>query len=192
MGSETWAAQLADYAKQHDVPMVFTSTAMVFDHSPNGPHQINHLRTAKDDYGSYKIRCEDAVLAANPNACVARIGYQMDLDMLGNNMLAHLEQQAKNGGIEASRTWIPACSFMSDTALALCDLLEQRQLGVFHLDSNQQTAYGYDKIVVALKTHLNRDWAVRVTETYSHDQRLVGSNLLPKLHHMLPELLQMP
>ena len=188
MGSEDWAARMAAYSAQCDIPFVFTSTAMVFDHEPNGPHGIDAARTAKDEYGKYKIRCEDAIQQANPNACIARIGYQMDWDAQGNNMLAHLEQQAAAGGIEASSAWVPACSFMVDTAAALCDLLERRVSGVLHLDSNQGTAYTYDQIVLALKTHLRRDWPVRVTQAYVHDQRLVGSALLPPLHEQLPEL----
>jgi dTDP-4-dehydrorhamnose reductase len=188
MGSEAWAARLAAFSAGREIPFVFTSTAMVFDHQPNGPHQIEATRSAKDEYGRYKIRCEDAIRRANPNACIARIGYQIDWDARGNNMLAHLEQQAANGGIEASSAWVPACSFMNETATALCDLLERHVGGVLHLDSNQETGYTFDQIVLALKAHLRRDWSVRVARSYEHDQRLVGSGLLPALHDQLPEL----
>ncbi|WP_377155281.1 sugar nucleotide-binding protein [Roseateles sp. UC29_93] len=54
MGAESWAAQLAGFARLHGVPLVFVSTAMVFDASSGGPHRPRDQRTAKDDYGQYK------------------------------------------------------------------------------------------------------------------------------------------
>ena len=90
-GNEAWAEQLATYAAQQGIAFVFTSTAMVFDHVPDGPHAVDDARTAKDDYGRSKIRSEDAVLAANAAAMVARIGWQIDPEVVGNNMLRALD-----------------------------------------------------------------------------------------------------
>lgn len=180
MGSERWAADLAAFCADRDLPFVFTSTAMVFDHEPDGPHHESDLRSAKDDYGRYKIRCEDTVLAANPSAIVARIGYQIDpVRALGNNMIAHLDAQAASGGIRASRCWIPACSFMPDTAQALSWLLHHATddgiAGVHHLDANAHDAWDYHRLVLAQRDVLGRDWSVEVDESYRHDQRLLCS-----------------
>ncbi len=96
LGSEAWAVQLAAYAAARELPFLFTSTAMVFHHEPDGPHRPEDLRTARDDYGLYKIRCEDAIRAENPAACIVRLGWQIDPDARGNNMLAALDgQQAR-------------------------------------------------------------------------------------------------
>jgi dTDP-4-dehydrorhamnose reductase len=182
-GSEAWAARLAAWASAHDAAFVFTSTAMVFDHVPDGPHRVNDERTAKDEYGRYKIRCEDAIRAADANekakACIARIGWQIDVDdeghAQGNNMLAALDaEQARDGRIRASTRWRPACSFMSDTAAALLQLIEQRVAGTVHLDSNANDALDFHALVHALKRRFARDsWKIEAHEEYVHDQRLM-------------------
>ncbi len=180
-GSEDWAARLASWAAANDRAFVFTSTAMVFDHLPDGPHRVNDERTAKDDYGRYKIRCEDAIRAANPAACIARIGWQIDVDddghARGNNMLAALDQQqASDGRIRASTAWRPACSLMSDTALALLQLIEQRGEGVVHLDSNEDSALNFYELVASLKVRFARaSWIIEPHAEYVHDQRLIAS-----------------
>ena len=185
MGAESWAGQLAGFARLHGVHMVFVSTAMVFDASSGGPHRPRDPRTAKDDYGQYKIRCEDAVLTACPSATVARIGWQIAADAVGNNMLRHLdEQHARDGRIRASSAWRPACSFMSDTAAALCDLVQEGTGGPVHLDSNALDAMTFDQVVQRLGKKFERDWVVEVTQDYVHDQRLLnesGGSMLPAL-----------
>jgi len=175
-GGAAWAGLLARHAHAHGLPMVFTSTAMVFDREPDGPHHAHHARTAKDDYGRAKIACEDAVLAAHPQACIARIGWQIDATRPGNNMLLHLDQwQQREGRVAASRAWRPACSFMDDTAAALVDLLQRPRGGIVHLDSNADEGHGFDRIVLALKQAFGRrQWQVQLNEDYRHDQRLAG------------------
>jgi dTDP-4-dehydrorhamnose reductase len=182
MGSEAWAAAMARDAALHNTVFVFTSTAMVFDASSGGPHHIDAARTARDDYGRYKIRCEDAVLAANPRAVIARIGYQIDaVNRSSNNMVAHLLQQAAQGPIRASQAWIPATSFMQDTAGALHALFnlaaqgtQGQAAGLHHLDSNAADAWTYAHIVQTLAQRLQLRWAVEVTHDYVHDQRLLA------------------
>ena len=185
MGAESWAGQLAGFARLHGVHLVFVSTAMVFDASSGGPHRPGDPRTAKDDYGQYKIRCEDAVLTACPSATVARIGWQIAADAVGNNMLRHLdEQHARDGRIRASSAWRPACSFMSDTAAALCDLVQEGTGGAVHLDSNALDALTFDQLVQQLAKKFERNWVVEATQDYVHDQRLVnesGGSMLPSL-----------
>ena len=190
-GSEAWAGQLATYAAQQGIAFVFTSTAMVFDHVPDGPHAVDDARTAKDDYGRSKIRSEDAVLAANAAAMVARIGWQIDPEVVGNNMLRALDDwQLREGCVAASQAWRPACSFMTDTATALLDLIEQPQPGVHHLDSNAEEGHSFDRIVAALQTQYQRaHWQIRVHADYAHDQRLVGgAGRMPKLSERLGAL----
>jgi dTDP-4-dehydrorhamnose reductase len=195
MGAESWAAALAAYALAQQIPFVFTSTAMVFDHLPDGPHAVGDERTAKDDYGRYKVRCEDAVLDANPAAMVARIGWQIDPEVVGNNMLRALDGwQEREGCVGASSAWRPACSFMEDTADALIDLLEHPQSGVLHLDSNAQEGHTFDRIAAALAARFERsNWRIRIHEDYAHDQRLAGGEQrMPALSTRLPALLSTP
>ena len=179
MGSPEWAGRLAAYAARHDLPFVFTSTAMVFHHEPDGPHATHHTRTAQDGYGQYKIACEDAVREAHAGASIARIGWQIDPTQPGNNMLMALDQwQASQGRVAASRRWKPACSFMVDTAQALADLLRQPVGGVVHLDSNAEEGHSFLDIVLALQARFDRPhWLVQPQDDYVHDQRLVGGEM---------------
>lgn len=190
MGAESWAGLLAAYAAHAGVPFVFTSTAMVFDHVPDGPHAPGDTRTAKDDYGRYKIRCEDAVLAANPAATVVRIGWQIDPAARGNNMLSHLdEQQRRDGRIPASTLWKPACGFMEDTAEVLLGAIERPAAGVVHADSNAVEGHTFESIVKALQQKFERpNWVIVAEEGYRHDQRLVGSVAMAALSTRLKRL----
>ncbi|PNY81052.1 sugar nucleotide-binding protein [Deinococcus koreensis] len=187
IGSEGWAGRLAAYAAQHGLPFVFTSTAMVFHHDPDGPHQPRDPRTAQDGYGQLKIRSEDAIVAANPDAVIARIGWQIHPDATGNNMVAQLgAQQREQGRIRASRHWIPACSFMDDTAAALVGLAQDASRGPVHLDSNANDALNFPDLVRALARQLGQPWQVEETEDYRHDQRLAdGVERMPGLRGRL-------
>lgn len=192
-GSPAWAGQLARWAARHQRPLVFTSTAMVFDHVPDGPHRPGDARTARDDYGRGKIACEDAVLAAHSGAHVVRLGWQIDGRARGNNMLMQLDEwQARDGEVAASRQWTPACSFMDDTVRTLLGLLDRPRPGVVHVDANAVEAHRFDRIVRALQRHFHRDgWQLRVHDDYRHDQRLVeGDASMPALSRRLPALLE--
>lgn len=190
IGSASWAALLADEAGVRDAPFVFTSTAMVFDHEPDGPHGVDDRRNARDDYGRGKAACEDAVRAAHPHASIARLGWQIDAAATGNNMLAELDRwQAREGCVRASTHWRPATSFMDDTADALLQLLVHPRPGVHHLDSNAGDAWCFDRLVRALARRFDRDWQVVADDSasaYRHDQRLVGGEVrLPPLSSRL-------
>jgi dTDP-4-dehydrorhamnose reductase len=179
MGPETWAADLAAWCRDHDRPFLFTSTAMVFDRLPDGPHRVGDGRSAKDEYGRYKIRCEDAIRAVSGAAVIARIGWQIGTERGGNNMLEALYGAVeRHGVIRASRLWIPACSLMTDTADALVGLLGSDAPGVYHLDSNVNAALDYPTIVEALAVRQRAAWRIEATEDYAHDQRLPDPRLL--------------
>lgn len=182
MAGAAESAQLAALAAARDLPFVATSTAMVFHHEPDGPHGVADTRSARDDYGRAKIAMEDAVRAAHPRASLLRLGWQIDPLARGNNMLAHLDRwQAEQGEVAASSAWIPACSFMADSAEALLRLLESP--GIHHVDSNAGEAWRFDELVAALARRFERRaWRLRVHQDYRHDQRLAGGDAwLPPL-----------
>jgi dTDP-4-dehydrorhamnose reductase len=173
MAGAAESAALAAMAADRGLPFVITSTAMVFHHLPDGPHRVGDERTAQDGYGQAKIAVEDAVRAAHSEASVVRIGWQIDPEARGNNMLTTLDRwQLEQGEVAASSAWIPACSFMSDTAAALLRLLGQP--GVHHVDSNADEAWSFDLLVAALARRFDRPWRLRVHQDYHHDQRLAG------------------
>jgi dTDP-4-dehydrorhamnose reductase len=189
MAGAAESAQLAALAAARGLPFLVTSTAMVFHHEPDGPHRPGDARTAQDGYGQSKIAMEDAVRAAHPGASIVRIGWQIDASASGNNMLAQLDRwQAEQGEVAASRAWIPACSFMDDTAAALLQLLARP--GTHHVDSNARDAWSFPELVAALRQRFARDWRMREHADYHHDQRLLGGpqdpDWVPRLSQRLP------
>lgn len=179
LGAESWAAELAAWCRERGRPFLFTSTAMVFDREPDGPHRPDDPRTAKDGYGQYKVRCEDQVRAANPGAVIARIGWQIGTRRGGNQMLEAFHGMiAREGKIAASRRWVPATSFLDDTAAALVGLLERDAPGTYHLDGNATSAWTFDRIARALANrHGDPGWRVEPNDDYVHDQRLVDERV---------------
>jgi len=188
-GPEAWAAQLARFAGERGVPLVHVSSAMVFHHQPDGPHGLHDERNAQDDYGRYKIRCEDAVLQAAGHASLVRIGWQIDDSASGNHMLAALEGwQQQQGRVSASPHWRPACSWLADTAQALLGLVSRPIAGLVHVDSNAEEGHDFVAIARALQQRFARGhWRVQADGDYVHDQRLVGGQaLVPPLSARLP------
>ncbi|MEM7625007.1 MAG: sugar nucleotide-binding protein [Planctomycetota bacterium] len=178
MGGEGWAARLAGFCHEHGKRFVFTSTAMVFANEPDGPHRVGDERTADEDYGKYKIRCEDAIAAASPSAVVVRIGWQIGDERGGNHMFEHLSKQHEaDGQIGASARWTPACSFMADTAAALMELAERGEPGVYHADSNAVSALPFDEIVRRLSAKTGAGWRVAANEDFVRDQRLLDERV---------------
>jgi dTDP-4-dehydrorhamnose reductase len=176
-------ARFAGWLASRCPNFLFTSTVMVFDPEPDGPHDVADAGNSSNDYGRYKAECEDAVLLANDRPVIARIGWQIDETRPGNNMLLTLDDwQKRDGRVAASSAWTPACSFMADTAQALLGLIERPLPGVHHLDSNAEEAWRFDKVARALARKFQRDWRVEPNEDYRHDQRLVGGpSRLPPL-----------
>lgn len=175
-GAEAWAGLLARAAAERAAPFIVTSTAMVFAQRPDGPYPIDATPTADTEYGQYKVRCEEAVRAANPAAMITRLAYQIDPGGQGNNLVAHLDAaHARGEVISASTRWIPALAFLDDTAAALLSYLTDPQPGTHHLDGNAEAAWSYHHTVTALARALDRQWRIEATEDPIHDQRLLGS-----------------
>ncbi len=179
LGSEEWAARLAIMAAGQEIPYLFTSSVMVFDGHCGGPFGEFTACNAGDEYGHYKIRCEECIRQCNPDAIVARIGWQIGSRRGGNTMLEHLWRQMETSGrIAASTAWFPACSLMADTAQGILELVKRRQSGTFHLDSNSRDRLNFFQIVTALKTHHCADsWQVEANQDYVNDQRLLDDRI---------------
>lgn len=187
MGDPNWAQFLGSYCQEQQIGFLFTSTAMVFHHEPDGPHYATDKMTAQDDYGRYKIHCENAINAVCPHAIIARIGWQIGSGRGGNNMIETLYRMVeKDGKIGASTRWIPATSYMTDTCEVLWQLMKYQQYGTYHIDSNTQEALTFFEIVTRLKARLGTDWVVEPNENYIHDQRLLDDRIsVPSLSERL-------
>lgn len=159
MGPPEWAALIAGWCYENNRPFLFTSSVSVFSGNTNRPYTIGDQPDATDDYGRYKYDCELAILAANPDALIVRLGWQIGDRPGTNNMLDFFERSARDGILELSTNWFPACSFLEDTADALVELESRGAQGLFHLDGNPGLSL-YDIGTRLSGIHANR-WRVK-------------------------------
>lgn len=171
MGSEFWASRLASIAVDLDIPFIFTSTESVFSDRYDGPYSTDQRPDSVTDYGTYKIRCEREIIASNPEACIARLGWQIGSCFEKNNMLNILNNLNRdNGKIEASCEWFPASSYIEDTVEELYKLFSSRSSGFFHIEGNKGLTF-YD-IVSALNKKYGCEWNIVKTTIPHRDGRL--------------------
>ncbi len=175
-----WPAGLAATCALAGVRFIFTSTAMVFSDNARGPFTINSEPDASHGYGLEKRTAEQRVREANPAATIVRLGWQIGRSPGGNNMLTFFQDHMQRDGVvRASRKWLPACSFLEDTAAALIKLATMPP-GLYHLDSNKH--WNFFEIATSLNHRANLPWKIEPTEDFIYDQRLLDTNLtLPPL-----------
>lgn len=182
-----WPVRLALICKKLGIKFIFTSTVMIFSDNTKGPFTVDAIPDATDGYGFEKRMAEEKILDSNPEAIVARLGWQIGDTPGSNNMLDYLENQMKqHGKIEASRKWYPACSFISDTVITLTELLSQEG-GVYLIDSNEK--WSFYEICCALNDMHGSKWIVHPNDNFIFDQRLIDNRLeVPSLNLRLKTL----
>jgi dTDP-4-dehydrorhamnose reductase len=170
-GSPDWAEALAAECARLSIGFLHTGSASVFSGRGAGPRTIDAEPDADDDYGRYKIECERRVARANPRALVVRIGWQIGERPGGNNMLTYLaEADARDGRVRASTRWYPACSFLSDTADALFDLMARGAEGLHQADGNPGLTFF--EIASALNRLHGEPWTVESADEPVLDHRM--------------------
>lgn len=162
-----WTSELAWITRQLGVRYVFTSSVMVFSDNAKGPFTSESVPDAPEGYGYEKRMAELRVMYQNPNAHVARIGWQIGDAPGSNNMVDYFE---KHGTINASRRWLPACSFVQDTAAVLAKLSEKPP-GLYMIDGN--TKWSFYEIAGALNTKHGERWRIVPTDDFIYDQRMI-------------------
>lgn len=170
-GPPEWAETIARACADHGVGLLFTSSVSVFSDRRQGPYGVDLEPDATDDYGAYKIECERRVRGAHPGAIVARLGWQIGDAPGSNTMVDHLSRaMERDGRIEASARWLPSCSFLADTADALCDLAERHAAGTYHLEGNP--GLSFLEVALALDRVGRRGWRVVAAEAPVLDNRM--------------------
>lgn len=81
---------------------------MVFTDDAVGPFTPESVPDAREGYGFEKYTAEQQIRQANPDAVIARLGWQIGAAPGSNNMIDFL---AKQDVVRASEKWFPACSF---------------------------------------------------------------------------------
>lgn len=182
-----WSSELAWIARVLGVRMVFASTVMVFSDRAPGPFTCDSAPDAAEGYGHEKRRAEERVRAQNPEASIARLGWQIGEAPGSNNMLDFLESKTRElGHVPASTRWYPATSFLEDTADALVRLASMPP-DLYLLDSNER--WTFHEIAAALSRRHGDAWPIRPTDDFIFDQRMQDPRPgMPSLQTRLPEL----
>ncbi|HMP75528.1 MAG TPA: sugar nucleotide-binding protein [Kiritimatiellia bacterium] len=186
-----WTARLARAAAERGLPFLYISTVMVFTDNAKGPFTPESEPDAKDGYGFEKLQGERAARDANPEARIARIGWQIGEQPGGNHMLSFfVDKMRTEGVIRASTKWLPATSFLPDTAAALLDLLAM-PASLYHVNAN--THWTFFEIATALNALHGGSWRVEPNEDFVYDQRLFDPRVpIPPLSARLSELKNLP
>ncbi len=175
-GSPAWAELAAAVCAEQGVKFLFTSSVSVFAAAQRGPFTVEHPPEPADDYGRYKLDCERRVRAACPEARVVRLGWQIGLQSGGNHMVDYLERASQvQGHLDASVHWYQACSFLSDTAAGLVEVMQAQPAGLYHLDGNP--GLNFHEIVLGLRRLLGRPWVVHPSTSPALDNRLLDERV---------------
>ncbi len=182
-----WTSELAWLTHILDIQFVFVSTVAVFSDGAAGPFAVDAVPDAESGYGSEKRQAESHARFQNKEMVIVRLGWQIGEKAGSNNMIDYFERKMnEEGEVKASNRWLPACSFLPDTAQALVDLLEKEK-GVYHLDSNER--WNFFQIASALNKKHGEKWRIVESEHFVFDQRLLDDReLMPALNIRLPEL----
>jgi dTDP-4-dehydrorhamnose reductase len=182
-----WTSELAWICGRLDVRFVYTSSVAVFSDDARGPFYPDSPPDASQGYGYVKLAAEERAFFQNPNAVVARLGWQIGREVGSNNMVDQLEVQMTDYGIiPASTRWLPACAFLEDTADALWRLA-LGEPGLYLLDSNR--GWNYYQIAQALNERHGRRWQIEPTDDFIFDQRMIDPRAgMPPLNQRLTNL----
>jgi len=186
-----WSEFLAAACHDRHIPFLFASTAMVFTNAAKGPFYPDTPPDATEGYGGEKRRGEERVMAVNPHAIIARLGWQIGQGPGGNNMIDYFVSKMRDDGvIQASRKNLPATSFVEDTADVLLHLIKEKSPGIHHVSSNDR--WSFYQIACALNIRHGNQWKIMPTDDVVYDQRLLDDRIkIPLLGDRLPELMDL-
>jgi dTDP-4-dehydrorhamnose reductase len=171
-----WPSELAWICRQRAIRFVHASTVMVFSGAATGPFTRGATPDATEGYGHEKRRSEERVHHQNPDALVVRLGWQIGDRPGSNNMIDFFERETRaHGHIRASTRWLPACSFLDDTADAIARLLAAAP-GCYMIDAN--AGWTFFEIARALAAHHHGRWTIVETDDVTQDQRMIDPRVV--------------
>ena len=182
-----WPGKVAAICRDQGIPLVFTSTVMVFSNDARGPFTKRSIPDASEGYGYDKLRAEEYVKERNPDARVVRLGWQIGQSPGSNNMIDFFAtHMAEHGQVQASTKWYPATSFLPDTAAVLVAILD-KPAGLYMIDSNE--AWTFYDIAYALNRLHGEPWTITPNQDFVYDQRMIDRDIeVPSLKTRLPDL----
>ncbi len=175
MGSIEWTKNLSLICSKKQIEFVYISTVSVFSNENRGPHTIDSIPDADDDYGRYKRMSESVVLNNHTSPYIIRLGWQIGYGKGQNQMIDFLyRKMAEEGEIKASSLWYPATSFLQDTASAIYQIVHELKPGLYHVNSNDQ--YTYYEIVQYL-SKIYAELTVVETKDFNADHRMIDERV---------------
>lgn len=175
MGSIEWTKNLSMICSKKQIKFVYISTVSVFSNENRGPHTIDSIPDAEDDYGRYKRMSESVVLNNHTSPYIIRLGWQIGYGKGQNQMIDFLyRKMAEEGEIKASSLWYPATSFLQDTASAIYQIVHELIPGLYHINSNDQ--YTYYEIVKYL-SKIYTELIVVETKDFNADHRMIDERV---------------
>jgi len=168
-GPLDWVKEIVQTIKRHHIPLLFTSTVSVFSDHQTGPFKVTDKPLSESDYGLYKQACEDYITREYGGySIILRIGWQIALEPVKNNMLAYLVNEHH---VDASTEFIPATSFMHESAKVIVDLLEDFTPGLYQFDQNIDNESFYE---IALKLKELFDLDIEINKV---DEPVINSRM---------------
>lgn len=169
-GPVTWLEYIAKATRMLGVKLLFTSSVSVFSEKGSGPYDKNSIPDAEEDYGRYKIDCENTLQHHNSQAIILRLGWQIGTEAGSNNMFDYLtKMQQEHGLIDASSKWYPSCSFLEDTAKIIVEATTLEP-GTYLINANHQ--HSFFDIVNYLKEKHQSDWIIQESVSFARDDRM--------------------
>jgi len=169
-GPAAWAEALAREAASVGARFLFTGTVSVFGAAQRGPFAPDDTPAPDDDYGRYKLDAERRVVAAHPEAIVARLAWQIGPAPGSNTLTDFLHRASLRGPVEASARWTPALAWLDDTADAVAALMAVGAPGLYHLDGNPGLSL-YD-VATRLRAAVGAEWEVVAVDEPVRDNRM--------------------
>ncbi|MCX7882455.1 MAG: sugar nucleotide-binding protein [Brevinematales bacterium] len=183
-----WSSELAWITHKFGIKFLFTSTVQVFSDTAKGPFTPQSQPDNDYGYGFEKRMAEQRILYQNPQAYIARLGWQIGTTLEGNHMGTYLEaKHTQEGTIFASTRWLPAASFLEDTVKTLWEIVLHHPPALYLLDSNR--GWNFYEIATALKKFFKKKWVIVPEESFVYDQRMIDSRIpMPPLSDHLKHL----
>lgn len=168
-----WPSELAWICRQRGIRFLHASSVMVFAPERQGPFASDAEADAREGYGREKRLAEARVRYQNPDATIVRLGWQIGTAPGSNNMIDFFDRQHRERGVvHASPRFVPACSFLPDTAAAFERALAM-PAGLYQVDGNE----GWSLHAIATALAAIHGWRVEPADAPVRDERMIDPRL---------------
>lgn len=186
----TGAQNLAIAAAQYGVKLVTYSSDLVFDGEKRAPYTEDDKTNPLNTYGFTKVKAEEAVLKANPDALVIRAS--AFFGPWDEYNFAHYVRRSllNKERINVARDAVISPTYIPDLVHATLDLLVDEEKGIWHLANNGELSWADFANEIADRFNLSRKYinAIRSSDFNYAAKRPLYSVLSSGRGVLLPSL----